>query len=118
MSLQAKSLGQNNIQKRALRNTTVEILNRLDEELKIAFHEGKRNIITTLPIIFSIPNMPDKDAQRIIWSNIINSLIKRDFRVWINPIKSTCVLKVTWLSNEDEAETSRQMDLLVKHTKK
>ena len=115
--INANSLRNNNIQKRQIKENIVEILRRLNQELIAAHREGKHNIITTLPITFDISNMINKNSQRVIWSNIIDFLIKKKFRVWINPTNNSCKLKITWINEADESEINIQNNIIIKNTK-
>ena len=115
--INARSLRNNNIQKRQIKENIVEILRRLNQELITAHREGKHNIITTLPITFDISNMINKNSQRVIWSNVIDFLSKKKYRVWINPSNNSCKLKITWINEEDENEINIQNNIIIKNTK-
>ena len=115
--INARSLRNNNIQKRQIKENIVEILRRLNQELITAHREGKHNIITTLPITFDISNMINKNSQRVIWSNIVEFLIKRKYRVWINPTNNSCKIKITWINEADENEIEMQNNIIIKNTK-
>ena len=114
--IHANNLRNNNLQKRQLKEVITDIIRRINQELIIAHREGKHDIITNIPITFSIPNMSNKDSQRYIWANIIDELKSKSFRVWISPAKDTCLVKITWMSPEDETEVLHQMNLIIKHT--
>lgn len=111
----ASNLRNHNMQKRNLKEAVTEIIRRISQELIAAHKEGLHDVITEIPITFSIPNMYNKDSQRVIWSKIIEELKEKSYRVWIAPTKDTCRLKITWMSPEDETEVKYQMELLAKH---
>jgi hypothetical protein len=113
----AVNLRNNSIQMRSLREQITEIIKRLDDELKNSHHEGRHYIITSIPITFDIPNMTNKDSQRIIWSKIIQELKSKDYRVWIQPSNSVCRLKITWMRTTDDAEIILQTKTIADHTK-
>lgn len=115
--LNASSLRNNNIQRRHIKENITEILKRLNQELITSHREGKHFIITTLPITFDIPNMINKDTQRLIWSRVIEFLIEKNYRVWINPTKDSCRLKITWMQEVDEIDINDQNNIIIKHTK-
>lgn len=117
MVINANSLRHNNIQKRHLKENITEILKRLNQELINSHREGKHFIVTTLPITFDIPNMINKDSQRLIWSSVIQYLIEKKFRVWINPTNNSCKIKITWINETDEIDISNQNQIIIKHTK-
>lgn len=115
--INASLLRNNNIQKRQIKENIIEILRRLNQELTTAHREGKYNIITTLPITFDISNMINKNSQRVIWSNVLEYLIKKKYRVWINPTNDSCKLKITWVNEDDETEINIQNNIIIKNTK-
>jgi 6-pyruvoyl-tetrahydropterin synthase len=114
----ANTLRNNNIQKRHIKETITEILKRLNHELINSHREGKHYIITTLPITFDIPNMINKDTQRLIWSRIIEYLLEKRYRVWINPTNDSCKIKITWINEVDEIDIANQNNIIIKHTNK
>jgi hypothetical protein len=111
----AHSLRNNNLQRRSLKESVTEIIKRISQELITSHREGSHSIITTIPITFSIPNMSNKDSQRVIWAKVIEELIAKNYRVWISPAQNLCKLKITWMSPEDETEIACQMQLIAKH---
>ena len=115
--INANSLRNNNIQKRQIKENVIEILRRLNQELITAHREGKHDILTTLPITFDISNMVNKNSQRVIWSKVIEYLIKKKYRVWINPANDSCKLKITWVNETDESEIKMQNNIIIKNTK-
>lgn len=115
--ISANCLRNNNLQKRFIKDLLTDILRRINHELLIAHKEGKHNIITSIPITYTIPNMSNKDSQRVIWSNIIDVLNSKNYRTWISPNKDVCRMKITWISSEDEVDIKYQTNLIAKHTK-
>ena len=114
--IHANNLRNNNLQKRQLKEVIMNIIRRINQELITAHREGKHNIITSIPITFSISNMSNKDSQRYIWANVIDELKHKSYRVWISPAKDTCRVKITWMSPEDETEIKYQTQLIAKHS--
>ena len=114
----ANNLRNNNLQRRSLTEAAVDIIRRINQELILAHREGRHDIITTMPIVFSIPNMSNTDSQRYIYASVIDELINKGYRIWISPDKDTCKIKVTWMSDTDEAEIKYQIQLIAKHTVK
>jgi hypothetical protein len=112
----ALSLRNNNLQKRQLREIITDIIKRISQELTTSHREGKHFIVTTIPTTFDVTNMANRDSQLCVWSNIIDELIAKQYRIWINPKKNACRIKITWMSPEDESEIKCQMQLIAKHT--
>ncbi len=115
--IDAKCLRNNNVQKRQIREVFVDILKRIDEEVKIAHQEGRHELVTELPIIFGISHMSEKTAQRAIWYKVIEYLKNKNYMIAINPREDTCLLRLTWFSAEDMAEIRHQSDVIAIHTK-
>ena len=116
--INASSLRNNNIQKRHIKENITEILKRLNQELINSHREGKQYVITTLPITFDVPNMINKDTQRLIWSRVIEFLLEKKYRVWINPTNDSCKIKITWMNEIDEMDIKNQNNIIIRHTKK
>ncbi len=115
--IDANALRNSTIQKKQIREYTFELLSRINDELKSAHRDGLKAIITELPIIFNITNMSEKSARREIWCKIIECLKSKNYRVNINPQEDTCLLKITWISKEDEGEITHQNNVINMHTK-
>lgn len=112
----ANKLRHNNMQKKALKENIIEILKKINDELLLSFREGGYNIITTMPIIFDVPNMSNKVSQRIIWYHVMKHLLDKNYRININPSKDFCRLQITWITQEDEQMISHQTKVLAEHT--
>jgi hypothetical protein len=115
--IDAKNLRSTNIQKRQIREYTIEILRRINDELKISHNEGKQILVTELPIIFNITNMSENNARREVWFNIIDCLKNKNYRISINPKPDSCVLKITWVGKEDEIDFKHKINVINLHTK-
>ena len=118
MSLKASSLKKNEPQTKAIKKEVSSILRQIDDELKVAHESGKHGCTIMVPINFSIPFMKNKDAQRIIYSMILSSLIDREFNPKIELNENASVFHVSWLSDEEQAEINIQNALLAKYTTK
>jgi hypothetical protein len=113
----ANKLRHSNIQKKSLKENITSILRKVNDELVISHREGSYRIITTMPIVFDIPNMSNKVGQRIIWYHVIRHLIEKNYRVDIHPSKDFCKLQITWITKEDEEMITQQTNIIAKHTK-
>ena len=112
----ANALKNNNLQKRQLKEEITNIIRRISEELVIAHKECKHDIITTIPITFSIANMLNRDSQCVIYASVLDELINKNYRAWINLKSDECRVKITWMSSDDELEIKYQTNLIAKHT--
>lgn len=61
--------------------------------------------------------MSNKVSQRIIWYQIIKILSSKNYRVYINPTKDVCKLKITWITKEDEVTILHHTKTIAEHTK-
>jgi len=114
----ANKLRHSNIQKKVLKENITQILRKINDELSVSHREGNYSTITTMPIVFDIPNMSNKVSQRIIWFHVLQHLMVKNYRVAINPSKDFCKLKITWITKEDEEMMSRQTQIIAEHTKR
>jgi hypothetical protein len=112
----ADLLKNSNVQKRLITNNVIDILRKINEDLHTAQRAGQHKIITEIPIVFDIPNMSNADAQRAIWSNIIEALKTKNYRIAICPAQKSCKLRITWLSEDDEQTIKYQLQILADHT--
>lgn len=112
----ANALKSSNVQQREIKDHVIDILRRVNDELRAAHNEGRHTIIVEIPILYSISNMTIKDSQRVVWSCIIDILKNKNYRVFINPTHDKCRLKITWLSLAEEKEIHMQKQVLMDHT--
>jgi hypothetical protein len=116
MSIKADSLKINENKKKIINKQVVEILAHIDEELKKAHEQDKNVVSVTVPITFSIPYVSNKNAQRIIYSRLLESLIDRGYDVKISLSEEQTKLIIRWLTDEEEKDIEKQNQLLAKHT--
>lgn len=116
--IHANNLRNNNLQRRQIKEVITDIIKRISQELISAHREGKHEVITSIPITYTISNMSNKDSQRFVWASVIEELISKSYRVWIYPSNDKCSLKITWISPEDESDIRHQLNIIAKCTKK
>ena len=114
----ANKLRHSSIQKKAIKDNISEILKKINDELVVAHREGGYSIITTMPIIFDVPNMSNKVSQRIVWFHVMKHLIDKHYRISINPSKDFCRLRITWITQEDEQLILHQTQVIAEHTQR
>ncbi len=118
MSLKASSLKHNDIQKRAIKKEVLSILANMDNDIKSAHEQGKNyEVVIRVPITFSIPHMQNKDAQRVIYYEILKSLLDREFIVELELNKDYTIFYITWMSSEEKLEIEMQNNTLAKYTR-
>lgn len=113
--MDANTLRHTNLQKKVLAEYITEILYNIKEELRIAHQEGLHEITYNLPITFNVPNLNNRECQRIIWATIFSRLISRNYRVsWYQSPKNNnkIIMRITWISIEDEHTVDKQLELI------
>jgi hypothetical protein len=115
--IHANNLRNNNLQRRQLKEIITDVIKRVSQELIEAHREGKHDVITSIPITYSISNMSNKDSQRFVWASVIEELLAKSYRVWIYPSNDKCRIKLTWISPEDEIDIKHQLNIIAKYTK-
>lgn len=118
MSVKASSLKYNDNKRKAIKKEVSTILQYIDDEIKKAYDCDKRTVSVLLPIQFSIPYMSNSTAQRIIYFEILTSLLDRDFCVEIDISKDKALFDVTWYTREEIAEIDHQITVIANHSKK
>ena len=108
----ANTFKNNNIRSKHINECIHENIRKIDTELKTAHRDGQHYIITELPIIFDIPNMQNKDAQRIIWAKTIELLQKKNYIVNINHNQDNCRLKISWLDQIQRENIKHELRIL------
>lgn len=114
--IDANTLKQSNAQRKFIEEFIHDNILRINTSLKNAKHDGSHYIITELPIIFDIPNMDNRDAQRIIWSKTIEILKKKNYIVQINSTKDLCRLRISWVSSDEELQIKHQLQIINNNT--
>lgn len=110
--IDAHAMKSNSNQKRQIVEYINQIIIGINKELKDARMNGACYIITELPIIFDINHMNNSDAQRIIYSRIIEILKAKNFTVKINHTNNSCLLKISWFTVSEENEIQKQLRLI------
>ncbi len=117
MSLKASNLKANIADDKKIQREVREILEKIDDEIKQAHEIHKKFVAVILPVTFTISQyISNSDAQRIIYFNILTSLIDRGFNVRINLKPKATIFEITWFSKEELLEIELQMRLLAKHS--
>ena len=118
MSLKAEVLRTNTNKLKSVMKEVSCILGHIDDEIKTAYDKDCNNIAVTLPITFSIPYMSNKNAQRMVYYKVLESLLSRGYIVDIHMASDKTVYYIKWLSEEEEKEADLQNAILAKHTLK
>lgn len=110
--IHANDMKHNNLQKRQINDYLIEIVGQINRELLETKKLGRRHLIIEIPYIYDIPNMEQKDSQRIIWTNVIEILQEKSYMVRINSSKGQCKLKITWVTNKEQNIIDKQNRIL------
>lgn len=98
-----------------VREEVTNILKTLEVAITTAHEERRSSITHELPFNFAISNMTLKDAQRVIYCNVIEELEKNGFKVRIRINQSAAFIIVGWVSVFDKAEMQRMSDVIARH---
>ena len=116
MSLKADVLKTNENKMKSIMKEVNSILGHIDESIKTAYDQDKNSVVVSVPITFSIPYMSNKNAQRVVYFKILESLISRNYDVKINLETDKTYFIIKWISDEEEKDIKMQNLLLAKHT--
>lgn len=97
----ANKLRERSLQNRILNGLVHDILKGIKEDIQMAHKAGAHEVVAKLPILYDIPCVSNKNAQRIVWSGVIEALARKNYHMKLFPGDSECVLHVTWLKEED-----------------
>ena len=116
MSLRADLMKTNENKMKSVMKEVNSILGHIDESIKNAHDQDKNHVVVSVPITFAIPYMSNKNAQRIVYFKILESLLNRNYDVKISlETDKTCFI-IKWISDEEEKDIHIQNLLLAKHT--
>ena len=116
MSLRADLLKTNAAKLKSIMKEVNNVLGLIDENIKNAYDQDLSKVVVSVPLLFSIPNMSNKNAQRVVYYKILESLINRNYDVKICLEKDRTSFIIKWISDEEEKEKQLQNLLLAKHT--
>ena len=116
MSLKADILKLNPNKIKAINKEVTNILVMIDNEIKSAYDRDECRVNVSVPITITIPYMSNKNAQRVVYSKILDSLLERGFIVKISLTKDLSVFHITWLSDDEQKEIDLQNALLAKYS--
>lgn len=114
--VKANEFKMNNIQKKEIEKEITENLKVIDDEMKKAHRAGHGEAIIGLPLMFSIPNMPNLTAQTKIYAAILMSLKARGFVPQFEIGDKSCTLHISWISETEKQENEDMMRLIAEHT--
>lgn len=98
----ADRLKKNVLKKKILNDIVNDNLYRINDLIDTSYKNNKDQIVTNLPIAFSIPEtLNHKDFQLEVYYNLIEILEKKDYKVNIRILPNETILKINWKSNDD-----------------
>ena len=114
--IDASVLKNNNAQRRYVQDYIEGILQTINSNLKDAKIKGDYFIIAELPIIFDIPHVLNRDAQRMVYSKVLDVLKKKNYTTVINYSIDICKIKISWLNPEEERLIQHQLKIIKDNT--
>ena len=107
MSITTKYLSKLSAKTKELDGIVREHLQIIDDKMLHSDKSWGRNVIThDLPTSFIFPGLEKKDAQRMIYSQILKSLTKRGFETKILLETDRTILYIIWTSEYNTEELS------------
>lgn len=113
--ISADRLKRSNVQRRTLGEYVANIRRYLQDEILKAHKEGRPFLITTIPSVFDVSKMSNKDSQIYIWGKTIEHLEEAGYRVTIKPTKESCLIKIKWKSPQEEEELNIYREIIYQH---
>lgn len=112
MSITATQLSKTGARGKDIDTIVRDQLQIIDDKLLRADRSWGRNVVTyDLPNNMSLPGLEKRDAQRIVYSSIIKSLVLRGFEVRLLLEKNQTVLYIAWVTilNVEELEAMNKL---------
>jgi len=113
MAVTAKQLSKSGARGRELDLIVREHLQIIDDRLLHSERSwGRNTLMYDLPVIFALPGLDKRDAQRIVYSAILRSLDKRGFetRILLEPDRTA--LCIAWMTDLDVDEVEAMSALI------
>lgn len=105
MSVTAKRLSKSGARGKELDAIVREQLQILDDKLIHHSRSWGKNVVShDLPVNLAMPGLDKRDAQRIVYSAIIRSLVKREFEVRLLLEESCTTIYIAWVTDLDTEE--------------
>jgi len=114
--ISASELGINDVQRKHINKIVNDLKFDIFDEIREGYENGLHTVKSALPINFSINNMKNKAAQRVIYYKLLRILLDRGFDVKIDLKKDTTFFIISWFSQEELEEQQEQSALLAKYT--
>ena len=95
-------LKKNLLKKKLLNDIVNDNLYRINDIIDVSYKNNKEQVITNLPIAFSIPDtLNHKDFQLEVYYNLIEILEGKNYKVNIRIRENETILKINWKSSDD-----------------
>ena len=115
-NITARELQDTNITRKILKDELKRVLLSVKESILNVHKQGIENINIKLPITF--PNIPlDNEYSKIyIYSNIIEKLKEKNFRVKIRQTSTKTILNIKWNVVSEDLEWKRMQAVITDHS--
>ncbi len=101
----------------ALKRELAGVLQRINKEILIAARAQQCNIIYAPLLHFSIPEMSNKDAQSLIFGQVIELLEEKEFDIELTGTGDDFKFNITWDVRFSKRDVNRYHTILLKHHK-
>lgn len=116
--MHVNQLKNNSLRDRAISKYVTDIAKSVMEELRTANRIGYSVVSVHIPTVFSVPNTTNAEAQRIIWSSVIEGFERKGFGVSIDIKPDSCELTVALQDQDDVDLIATQHRIIASHASK
>jgi hypothetical protein len=106
--------------RQAIKVIVDDFIKSIDGKILMAHEQGFSKIGFDLPVNFAVNNMDVKDAQIMIYSELLdrykNPSNKKNFeKVYLEFLPNKTIMHIEWVNGMDENERSRRVKLIQDH---
>ncbi|QJX71561.1 hypothetical protein F-S17_0308 [Faustovirus] len=103
----------------ALKIIIDNLIKTIDSAVLSQHDAGFNSVTYDLPVTFSVGNMSNKDAQIYVYSELLDIYQgQKGFEVTFELSKEKTEMRLSWINGMDEAERTRRVEYIARHTKK
>lgn len=114
--ISADKLSINEIQKKLIQSQVKILLERIYSDIRQAHSINQKELTASLPIMFDIPNVSNKEAQTHIYYMILMDLKDSKYDVKIEWLETHVLFKIRWQKQEDSEKLKQMKDILLEHS--
>lgn len=116
--ISADKLSISDTQKKLINSQTRILLERIYSDIRQAHSINQRELTASLPIMFDIPNVSNKEAQTYIYYTILMDLKDSKYDVTIDWLETHVLFKIKWQKQEESDKLKHMKETLLEHSEK